>query len=938
MMEVVVGDGGLLERSEELARLRDHVGQAAAGRGSVCVIGGPAGIGKTALLNACCELAVVAGMRTLRARAGWLERGLAWNLVRQLFSGVIGASEHERGQLLGGAAARAAPALGLERGGDAGALHGLYWLTAGLAQQRPLLLAVDDAQWGDLPSLGYLAYVGRRADELAVCVVVAVREGEGEREPLAALAPGRESELLALRELSVRASAALVRGALGAGAAVEFCAACHKATGGNPFMLRELLTQLEHDRVQPSAERAAEVARITPEAVIGTVLLRLSRLSPDARELADAVAIIGDAGGLAEAARVAGLDPGEGARAADALVEAGILQAGTRLSFAHPLVREVVYGALAVHERAHQHGQAARLLAQAGADPGRVATQLLASAPENDRWVVERLCGAAHAAIAQGAPSTAADLLERALDEPPVESERATVLGELGRVELTAGRASAAERLRGAVELSSEPDDRARALLGLGKALYVGGQPAEAAEALERGLSELEQAGAQDRSLAALLQAAWLGVARTEVPLRARATGVLHELSARPPRGESYGERALLAQLSGQLTFEGEPRERALELARMALGDGALIREETSDGTGWVAAMGALGWGDDFDAFERLQELALEDARRRGSVIGFASASYGYSFSHYYRGMLSDAIADAQQAIAAERDGWRQFLPAARAQLAWALIDRGELDAAAAELQRARHDAAWEASSMQALVLEAQARIHLARGEHEQALRAALEAGEVAMQSLIPNPSVVPWRARAALAAAGLGRDEQAQELLDEALRLARRFGAPRPIGVALTATGITKGAVGTDTLEEAVDVLAESPARLEHARALVHLGAALRRRGKLKAAIEILHAGLSASVACQAVVLEQRARDELAAAGTRPRRRPPSGVQALTPAELRVAELAARAMSNREIAQALFVSLRTVETHLTHAYQKLNVDSRTKLTAIMLP
>ncbi|MGH2902300.1 MAG: LuxR C-terminal-related transcriptional regulator [Solirubrobacteraceae bacterium] len=623
---------------------------------------------------------------------------------------------------------------------------------------------------------------------------------------------------------------------------------------------------------------------------------------------------------------------------ADALVDAGIFQAGSLLSFVHPLVREVVYGELGLHERARRHGQAARVLADAGVDPQRVAVQLLASEPRSDPWVVDRLREAANEAFAQGAVAAGADLCERALREPPAEGNRRGLLIQLGRAELGAGRAAAVQRLREAVKLSLETHDRARALLDLGRTLYVVGEPHEAGEALERGLRELAEATpeAADRSLFAELQSAWLGVARTEMPLRARATELLHELAARPAHPKSYGERALLAQLAGQLTFEGEPRERALELAAIAVSDGQLIREETSEGTSWVAAAGALGWGDDFDAYEELLHLAMEDARRRGSVIGFAAASYGYSFSHYYRGMLSDAIADAQQAIAAERDGWRHHLPAARAQLAWALIDRGQLDAAAGQLELAPRDASWERSSSQALVLEAWARLHLARGEHAQALEAALAAGQVTAQARIPNPSLVPWRSRAAVAAARLGRHEQSEQLLDEGLALAQRFGAPRPIGIVLTAAGIARGARGIDALEQAVEVLARSPARLEHARALVLLGSALRRQGKRKAARVILHAGLDALVSGEATVLEQHARSELATAGARPRRRSRDGIDALTPAERRVAELAAQEMSNREIAQALFVSLRTVETHLTHTYQKLDIDSRAQLTAIL--
>lgn len=550
---------------------------------------------------------------------------------------------------------------------------------------------------------------------------------------------------------------------------------------------------------------------------------------------------------------------------------------------------------------------------------------------------MERLREAARAALAAGAPSSAAELLGRALREPPPAEERAALLVELGRAEAAAGDAGAPERLREAVTLTAEPGLRAERLRDLGQLLYLTGQPAEAASAFERGLADLAQAGDPDPSLRAELQAGWLTVARIVVPLRARAAELMHEIAERPPDPDTYGERALLAQLAGQLTFEGEPRERALELARLALGDGDLIRAETSDGLSWVAAMGALGWGDDFEAYEAAQEIALEDARRRGSVIGFATASYGNSFSNYYRGRLLDAIADAQQAIAAEREGWQHFLPAARAQLAWALIERGELDAAAAELRRARDDATWERSSMQALVLEAEARVHLARGHPDRALEAALEAGRVFDEAGILNPSIRPWRAGAAVAAAQLGERERAEELIADGLERARRYGAPRPIGVALVALGLVRGdGSGLESLEEAVGVLAASPARIEHARALVLHGAALRRARRVAPARDVLRRGLDQCADLGALALERLAAGELRAAGARLRRRRISGAEALTPSELRVAELAARCMSNREVAEALFVSLRTVETHLTHVYRKLEIDSRSGLAAAL--
>jgi DNA-binding CsgD family transcriptional regulator len=928
-----VAERGLLERTAEMESLRGALQAAAAGRGSVSVIEGPAGIGKTALLEACRGGAAEAGVNVLSARAGELEGDLAWNLVRQLFADVILAHPRERDALLSGAAGLAAPALGLAQGGDIGALHGLYWLTATLAQARPLLLAVDDAHWGDPSSLEYLAYLAARAADLAVAVVVTTRVDERRPSALAALLASRELRRLVPGTLSETGTAAFVRGWLGGDAAPAFCTACHAATGGNPFLLHELVSQLARDRVEPSAARAADVASITPDTVTRTVVARLARLPREVRDLAAAVAILGDDARLAEAARLANVEAAEAARAADTLAEAGILEAGPSLRFVHPLIRAVIYDSLPAHERAHRHGQAARVLGSAGFPAELVAAQLLACEPSGDAWVVGRLRDAAEDAMRRGAPETAADLLGRALREPPPQDDRFELLVMLGRAEIATGRPDAVEHLHRAVQIASTPHDRALAALDLGRSLFVAGELPRAAEVVERGLDELRAADVEDASLIALMQAAWLSIARTVLPLRARATELARGISDRPPSAvASYGERAMLAQVAGQLAFDGVSRERSLPLARMAVGDGALIEQETAEGTAWPAAAGALGWGDDFDAFDALHHHAMEDARRRGSVIGFASASYGLSFSHYYRGMLSAAIADAEQAIAAEADGWRHFLPAARAQLAWALIERNELAAASAALERARSDLGWSESSMQALVLEAEARIHLARGEPEHALEAALRAGRVAVEALMPNPSTSPWRSRAGLAAARLGRHDQAQELLDEELALARSYGAPRPIGVALMHAGLARGARGVEELEEAVAVLAGSPATLEHARALVYLGAALRRARRPSAAREVLQEGLEASVACEALALEEYARGELAAAGGRPVRRRRRAAEGLTPSERRVAELAASGMSNREIAQALFVSLRTVETHLTRTYRKLGIDRRPQL------
>jgi DNA-binding CsgD family transcriptional regulator len=716
-------------------------------------------------------------------------------------------------------------------------------------------------------------------------------------------------ERMRLRELSPRAASIFVRQRLSDEAADEFCEACHAATGGNPFLLTELVRQLAADQVPPEANRAAAVAGITPETVTRAVALRFRRLRPTARELANAVAILGGDAPLALAALLAGLDADEATAAADALVTADVLRPGSRLRFAHPIVRDVVYGSLPEHQRARTHYRAARVLADAGEAADRVAAQLVASEPYGDPWVVSQLRAGARDALAAGSPMTAATLLTRALVEPPEGDDRAAVLVELARAEFAAGLPQCTERLRAAAVLVREPAERARILLDLGRAQYMTGDSRQAAATLSEGLQELSRGDGQPASLRAELTATWLGVARTESPLRAEAVRLVHELAEEPPAGTSYGERALLAQIASQLTFAGESRDRALELARRAVGDGELIAQETSEGIAWQGAAGALGWGDDYDAYDRLHAHVLADSRRRGSVLGFASASYGF-----------------------------QFVVAARAQLAWSLVEHGDFEQAEAVLDAATRHASWHRSSARSLAYEARARLHLARGEPREALEAALQAGEVFNESLMVNPAIASWRSRGAVAAHLLKDNEQAEQLLSEELRLARRFGAPRPLGIALIAAAVVHARSAVESLDEAVNLLETSPAQLEHARALVHLGGALRRRGRVTAAREVLRRGLDASVKCQAPMLERRALAELKVAGARPHRRRYTGIDSLTPSELRVADLARQEMTNREIAEALFISLRTVETHLTRAYQKLGIQARGDLKAALEP
>jgi DNA-binding CsgD family transcriptional regulator len=263
------------------------------------------------------------------------------------------------------------------------------------------------------------------------------------------------------------------------------------------------------------------------------------------------------------------------------------------------------------------------------------------------------------------------------------------------------------------------------------------------------------------------------------------------------------------------------------------------------------------------------------------------------------------------------------------------LVERGELEEAESLLTTAQADGIGGAISG-GVLLCSRARLRMASGQPATALADLYAAGQHLDAFGFTSPSVVPWRSEAALAHLALGEPKRARAVAAEELELAREFGTARAIGVALRGVGLVEGSDGLEMLREAVARLGDADAPLEHARAATDLGASLRRAGQRAAAREPLRVGLELAHLCRATSLEDRARIELLATGARPRRPLRTGVDALTPSERRVAQLAAEELTNREIAQALFVTTRTVEGHLTHAFQKLDVSGRGELAACL--
>jgi DNA-binding CsgD family transcriptional regulator len=940
-VEESVDGSRLLEREGELDALTSAFHDARRGAGGLLVLEGHAGVGKSSLLAEAKSAAQALGLGTLTARGSQLERELTFGVVVQLFESVlVRCTSADRDELLSGAAALARPLLEPEgslpptEDREFAYLHGLHWLCANLSERQPLALLVDDAHWADCLSLRFLLYLRERLDELPVVAVVALRPNEpgSAADLLLELSRHPAARTLNLNALHQTSVERLVRDRLPT-AEDDFCRACETATGGNPFLLRELLAAVERAGIEPNAAEAGRVARLAPDTVLRATMARLAHLSAEARALVRAVAILGDGATFGQAAALAELTHEEMAHAADALAAIEILRLSDFLGFVHPLLRSSIEADVPPQERALLHLQAARLLAKT-ISPERIASHLLLAPSTADDWVVDSLRKASRHALAAAAPGTAVLYLRRALMEPPADEQRAVLLAELGEAEALAGEASAVERLDEALALMDDPRDRARTLLRLGWMLHKSGKLVESAAIFRQGLTEVT---GQDEQLEQALTIGYLGVAWLDKTLTPDLAHQRNALIEGHRRAGSPAERGVVAQILLQKIFAGEPHEEIRDLGERVLDEGRLIEEEGSDSfTLWIA-IGALSWADELDLAEASIEAALHDAQRRGAFVNTALAIYSRSWPRLWRGRVSDAAADAQAAVDAWSGGWGMYLPAAKYWLACALLERDELDAAEAALEL-DDDERWRASAMYAIWLVGRGRVAMAKGKTEVAWGEFRSAGELIVEGLrVSNPAVIPWRSEAALAAAGVGEIAEARRLATEEVSLARRFGAARPLGVALRAAGLVeRDETGIDSLRESVQTLESSPSQLEYARSLIDLGAALRRHGKRMDARGPLREGLSMVERFGARRLERQARAELEATGARLRREAISGVGSLTPGERRVAEMAASGMSNREIAQALFVTVKAVKFHLHNAYGKLDVASREELPAAL--
>jgi DNA-binding CsgD family transcriptional regulator len=927
----------LLEREPELTQLTGRMEAAGRGEGGIVLLEGPPGIGKTALLAAACERAREFGMQTAAARGGELESGLPWGVVRSLFEpGLEATSKAERRRLLAGAAGLARIALRSRAPRRApiaaetmgAALHGLYWLAANTAAQRPLLIAVDDVHWADMPSLRWLAYLAIRVEDLPVLVVATVRPPGAAAQSGSLATIAQVGAAVRPSSLSPQASATVVRAAIGPDATADFCDACHVASGGNPFLLGSLARELAKRGVVPDDVAAGRVRGTRAETISRAIVTRLAAQPAAARELASAVAVFGAPPPLAAAAALAQLDEDAAVAAADALAAEHLIADSEPLEFVHPIVKTAVYTEIPPHQRMRWHARAAHLLDEAEAPTDEIAVHLLAVEPRDDADVVAILRAAAADALAAGAPEPAIAYLGRALAEPPEAPTRVAILRDLGVAETSLHRPAGLEHLRAALALAAKPDERAEIARQLAVPLMHSGRIREVVELLERMIAEIPE---EDRELRLKLEADLIGAGRLDPALRDVAMGRVEALTAARLKGRTLGERVALSAVALEAGSPHRTAAETIEFAQRALAGGRLLAEAGVESPSFWFAGGALILADGYNLAEPVVESALAEASSRGSVVGSALGFCFRALLGYRTGRLAEAEADARHAVAIDPGSRWAASVYALAFLIDILLDRGRPEEAAQALEESFLGSSTQALLPLLVLRHNRGRLRLALGDAEGGL-ADLRTATGQLEAGRFPPHLWPWRSAHAIALAGIGETDEPRRLAHEELELTRAFGAPRALGVSLRAWGLVSPDDRLESLRESVTVLATSGAALEHARALIDLGAALRRAGHRSRSLDRLREGLDLAHRCGAGALAARAREELVAAGAKPRRDALRGRDALTASELRTARMAARGLANREIAQALFVSLRTVETHLTHAYQKLEIDSRAEL------
>ncbi|PSJ28081.1 hypothetical protein B7P34_14420 [Streptosporangium nondiastaticum] len=849
--------------------------------GGLLLYNGEAGLGKTALLAETRRMAMQDRKCTvLFARGSESTQAVPFHVVRQLFQPALAPlSEDERKQLLAGWYEIAGPALGIVPPigpqDPQGVRDGIDWLVSQLASRpEPLVVLIDDAHWADAESLTWLGYFANRLREAPLLVVISYRPEElDDAAPVFRdLVVARGNRPVELRPLTPEAVNRLVRDAFPDQADAPFCREVWAVTGGNPYETVELIAKAKERGLKP-LEESAPLLRDLGAASRGTGLVaRLERLGTAVTRFAWAAAVLGTEIQPSLAANLAGMGPAQAAECADKLRYARILVGAIDLEFVHPLIATAIYASIPPATRTAMHGQAAWSVTEAGQGAAAASRHLLEVHPDHDSELVEQLRVAAREHLAVGAPDAARRCLERALQEPPPEEERAAVLYELGCSALLTLPPTTVNHLRSALSLPHLTEElRVDATYRLSQAYAHNSQLREAAAVVKEQAERTPPGPGRMR-----LQAAhylWQGIQVEEQDSLARSRRIA-ELTERLP-GRDNTERTLLALRGFDGMIRGEDAVQVVEFMGRALVDGRL-----AEGMGWTNTE----WGFEVpsiigitfaytDRLDQAEEL-FKEAVTAFEISGWSGGHL--AFAHDFLGLVFRRRGELDEAEAMLREGLRlgkrlgPGLPIhwdGACLLIDTLLARGRVD----EAQAFAEENGFRPPYTPAIVLPDAAslagRLLLARGRKKEAIAELEAAGRRLEERGRHNTIWAPWALDLALAVADED-PERARTLADKAVRHAAVFGTDTAVGDALRrAALVAEPHEALVKLEKAVVHLRRSPCKYEFAEALVAHGAALLEAGKLPEAAERLREGLEVAEQCAADGLVETARAALASA-----------------------------------------------------------------------
>jgi DNA-binding CsgD family transcriptional regulator len=807
-----------------------------------------------------------------------------------------------------------------------------------LAVSQPVLLGLDDLQWADPSSLLVLSAIGQRLAYIPLAVVGCFRPAPrlAALEQICAAFRTQGARFISVPALSGSAIAALVADAVAAVPAPDLLDEVASA-GGNPLYVTELLTALAQDGTLVTVDGKSDITRRgLPSSLSAAILRRLAFLPESTIRALRVASVLGSSFTLTEMSVVTKQPAMELAIAMEDAIAARVLSDdGSRLRFRHDLIRDAIYAELPGSVRHAMHREIGERLAAAGASARQVAEHMARSAAPGDESAIHWLLTAAREAAGRSS-DTAAELLSRAISLlPSDDGRRDQLLAEHATALMQSGRAIEAERAFR--ELLDRPHDTAvdaASYTLLGQTLLTAGRPAEALVALARAreapqLDDLQRAAGLGW---ACISHMWLGQLDEALGVADQAGALAAETGNHVSATISAAMHAVVAQLRGNLVPAVEHIERAIRTADASPGGSAYRYPVHAPHASILVELDRLEEAG--AAIDRGIRLTQE----RG--IGWHQPSYSMQrvYERYTAGEWDDALAEAEAGIELAAESGEHFsVIITRSLRSQIYLHRNEIRRAGEEAEAALRQmidtgagyrAHWSGLA-HALVLEATGDLPAAYARLRASWDACTDLG-MCLEYRVFGADLV----RLSLLT---GHTRTAEAAVAALADLAAGSPVPSLQGMSLRCQGLL--ADDTELLEASVAAYAESPRVHETAMANEDAGAALIRAGSLERARELLDAAADGYRRLDARRDLARAEALLREAGVRrgsrhTRRRPQHGWAALTPTEQNVARLVAEGLTNPQIGERLYVSRRTVQTHLAHVFAKLGLASRTQLAA----